>query len=199
MLYKIKLKKSEKHVTVDDYVYEFFVNDPYYKKLDFINNIRLHSTGCAVFQKSWVKASGGYKVETVYLHKFIAEKWLSEKRTEECNLVGAINGDKLDCRVENLMFRTKATMSRQRKARSSTGYNGVSKDGSKYRAVIAVNFKHIHIGMFDTAEEAALAYNKRSIELFGDAGKINIVKIQTPKIVIKSKEDRTKNELSDKA
>ena len=86
MLYKIQLKKSEEHVTVDDYVYEFFINDPYLKKLDFINNIRKHSTGCAVFQKSWAKADGGYKVETVYLHKFIAEKWLSEKRTDECNL-----------------------------------------------------------------------------------------------------------------
>jgi hypothetical protein len=198
VLYKVKLKKSEEHVTLDDYVYEFFINDPYYKKLDFINNIRRHSTGCAVFQKSWIKASGGYKVETIYLHKFIAEKWLSEKRTDECNLVGAINGDKLDCRVENLMFRTKAVMSRQRKARSSTGFNGVSKDGSRYRAVIAVDRKHIHIGMFDTPEEAALAYNKRSIELFGDKGKINIVKRQPVKIVIKSKEDKANEGKSDK-
>ncbi len=196
MLYKVKLKKSEAHITLDDFVYEYFINDPYYKKLDLINNIRKHSTGCAVFQKSWVKASGGYKVETIYLHKFIAEKWLADKRTDECNLVGAINGDKLDCRVENLMFRTKAVMSRQRKARSSTGFNGVSKDGSKYRAVIAVGRKHIHIGMFDTPEEAALAYNKRSVELFGDEGKINIVKIQPPKIVIKSKDDKDKDKES---
>ena len=190
MLYKIKLKNTEEHVKVDDYVYEYFINDPYFKKLDFVNNIRRHSTGCAVFQKSWAKADGGYKVETVYLHKYIAEKWLSEKRTDECNLVGAINGDKLDCRVENLMFRTKAVMSRQRKARSSTGFNGVSKDGVKFRAVIAVNRKHIHIGMFDSAEEAALAYNKRSLELFGNDAKINIVKRQPVKIVMKDKSEK---------
>lgn len=167
---------------VDDYVYDFFLNDSYFKSIDFINNIRKHSTGCAVFQKSWPKAGGGYKVETIYLHKYIAEKWLADKFTAEDNLVGAVNGDKLDCRVENLILRSKATMSRQRKTRASSGYTGVSKDGNKYRAVIALNRKHIHLGMFDTPEEAALAYNKKSIELFGDKAKINNVKRQPIKI-----------------
>ncbi len=189
MLYKIKLKNIDEHVKVDDFVYDYFINDPYFKGLDFINNIRKHSTGCAVFQKSWPKAMGGYKVETIYLHKYIADKWLAHKKTDEANLVGAINNDKLDCRVENLMFRSKAIMSRQRKSRSATGFNGVSKDGNKFRAIIAVDRKHIHIGMFDTPEEAALAYNKKSIELFGDDAKVNIVKRQPVKI---KKEDAMK-------
>ena len=30
--------------------------------------------------------------------------------------------------------------------------------------------------MFSTAEEAAMAYNKKSVELYGDDGKINIIK-----------------------
>jgi hypothetical protein len=184
------------HVMVDDHVYEFFANDPYFKNLDFINSIRLHSTGCAVFQKSWAKAggNGGYKVETIYLHKFIADKWLAHKRTEEANLVGAINGNKLDCRLENLMFRSKSVMSRQRKSRSASGFNGVSKDGNKYRAVIAVDRKHIHIGMYDTPEEAALAYNKKSIELFGENAKINVVKRQPVKI---KKDDSVKLKKND--
>jgi hypothetical protein len=182
VLYKIKLKNAEEHVVLDDNVYDFFLNDPYFKKLNFLESIRLHSTGCAVFQKSWLRPDGSYKVETIYLHKYIAEKWLADKRTDDICLVGAINGDKLDCRIENLMFRSKAVMSRQRKSRSVTGFNGVSKDGNKFRAVIAVNRKHIHIGMFDTPEEAALAYNKKSIELFGDDAKINVVKVQPVKI-----------------
>jgi hypothetical protein len=125
---------------------------------------------------------GGYKVETIYLHKFIAEKWMADKFKDDANLVGAINGDKLDCRIENLMLRSKATMSRQRKTRALSGYTGVSKDGSKYRAVIALNRKHIHLGMYETPEEAALAYNKKSVELFGEKAKINIVKVQPAKI-----------------
>jgi len=34
----------------------------------------------------------------------------------------------------------------------------------------------MHIGMFATAEEAAMAYNKISRELYGDEGKINIIR-----------------------
>lgn len=182
MLYKIKLKNDDGHVIVDDHVFEYFSNDPYFKSINFIDSIRKHSTGCAVFQKSWPKAMGGYKVETIYLHKFIAEKWMADKFKDDANLVGAINGDKLDCRIENLMLRSKATMSRQRKTRALSGYTGVSKDGSKYRAVIALNRKHIHLGMYETPEEAALAYNKKSVELFGEKAKINIVKVQPAKI-----------------
>ena len=32
--------------------------------------------------------------------------------------------------------------------------------------------------MFATAEEAALAYNKKSRELYGEDGKINVIKTQ---------------------
>jgi len=56
------------------------------------------------------------------------------------------------------------------------GYTGVYQENNRYRAVISVNRKSIHIGMFDTAEEAALAYNKKSKELYGDDGKINVIK-----------------------
>ena len=32
------------------------------------------------------------------------------------------------------------------------------------------------VGMYSTPEEAALAYNKKSRELFGENGKINVIK-----------------------
>ncbi len=182
MLYKIKLTNADDHVVLDDFVFEFLSNDVYFKSINFVNRLRKHSTGCVVFQKSWPKAGGGFKIETIYLHKYIAEKWLADQFTGDNNLVGAVNGDKLDCRVENLMLRSKATMSRQRKTRSNSGYTGVSKDGSRFRAVIALNRKHIHLGMFDTAEEAALAYNRKSVELFGDAAKINVIKTKPASI-----------------
>jgi len=91
-------------------------------------------------------------------------------------LVGAKNGDKLDCRVENLIFRSRSVASRQRKTSSSTGFTGVYREHKRFRAVISVNGKARHIGMFDTAEEAAAAYNKVSRELFGEEGKINKLK-----------------------
>ena len=91
-------------------------------------------------------------------------------------MVGALNGNKLDCRLENLAWRSRSVASRQRKTSSKVGYTGVYKENNRYRAVISINRKSVHIGMFATAEEAALAYNKKSKELYGDDGKINIIK-----------------------
>ena len=91
-------------------------------------------------------------------------------------MVGAKNGDKLDCRLENLVYRSRSVASRQRKTSSKTGYTGVYKEHNRYRAVISIKGKSKHLGMFDTAEEAAAAYNKVSKEIYGEEGKINKLK-----------------------
>ena len=176
MLYKVKLKNSDDDVLLDDQVFEYLTSDPYLVRVDFINNLRKHSSGCAVFQKTWKKADGGYKTETIYLHKLVAEKFLEGTKSAGKNLVGAKNGNKLDCRRENLVYRSRSVASRKRKTSSKVGYTGVYKENNRYRAVISVDRKSVHIGMFSTAEEAALAYNKKSRELYGDDGKINVIK-----------------------
>lgn len=176
MLYKVKLKNANESVLLDDQVYDYLTTDPYLVKVGFINNLRKHSSGCAVFQKTWKKADGGYKTETIYLHKLVAEKFLINTKSRNKNLVGARNGNKLDCRLENLVYRSRSVASRKRKTSSRVGYTGVYKENNRYRAVISVERKSVHIGMFDTAEEAALAYNKKSRELYGDDGKVNIIK-----------------------
>ncbi len=176
MLYKVKLKNSDDVVLLDDKVYEYLSSDPYLVQVDFLNNLRRHSSGCAVFQKTWKKADGSYKTETIYLHKLVAEKFLNTSKSMDTNLVGAKNGNKLDCRLENLIYRSRSVASRKRKTSSRAGYTGVYKENNRFRAVISVNRKSIHIGMFATAEEAALAYNKKSRELYGEDGKINVIK-----------------------
>lgn len=176
MLYKVKLKNADDNVLLDDNVYEWLTSDSYLSKVDFINNLRKHSSGCAVFQKTWKKADGTFKTETIYLHKHVAEKFLEHTKTEKKNLVGAINGNKLDCRLDNLVYRSRAVSSRKRKTSSKTGYTGVYKENNRFRAVISINRKSVHIGMYDTPEEAALAYNKKSKEIYGDSGKQNKVR-----------------------
>ena len=52
VLYKVKLKNADEEVLLDDKVYEFLTTDPYLVRVDFINNLRRHSSGCAVFQKN---------------------------------------------------------------------------------------------------------------------------------------------------
>ncbi|MFN4254567.1 MAG: Pathogenesis-related transcriptional factor and ERF protein [Saprospiraceae bacterium] len=176
MIYKVKLKNAEDMVLLDDHVYEWLTTDPYLAKVDFVNNLRKHSSGCAVFQKTWKKADGGFKTETIYLHKLVAEKFLADSKTKEKRLVGSKNGDKLDCRLENLLYRSRSVASRMRKTSSKTGYTGVYREHNRFRAVISVNGKSVHIGMFDSAEEAAAAYNKLSLEVYGPEGKMNKVK-----------------------
>jgi hypothetical protein len=181
VLYKVKLKNADEEVLLDDQVYEYLTTDPYLVRVDFINNLRRHSSGCAVFQKTWKKADGGYKTETIYLHKLVAEKFLASTKTNKKNLVGAKNGNKLDCRLENLIYRSRSVASRKRKTSSKVGYTGVYKENNRYRAVISIDRKSVHIGMFSTAEEAALAYNKKSRELYGENGKVNVIKPNSKK------------------
>jgi hypothetical protein len=175
VLYRIKLKNSPDSVLLDEEVYKHLSEDPYLKEIGFISNLRKHSSGCAVFQKTRKKEKGVYITETIYLHKYIGERFHSEGKSKLKNLVGAKNGNKLDCRLENIEWRSRSTSSRQRKSTSKTGYTGVYQEKKKFRAIITINNKTVHIGMFDSAEEAALAYNKRALEVYGSEAKLNVV------------------------
>ncbi len=176
VIHHLKLKNDDKFALLDDDGYNFLKEDPSLSKFNLVDNLRLHSSGCAVFQRTITRSPGQYENQTLYLHKIIAEKFLIKTKSKTNKLVGAINGNKLDCRVENLIFRSRSTASRQRKNKKNQLYTGVYQIGNKYRAVIAHNKKTLHIGMFDTAEKAALAYNLKSAELFGAEGKQNVIK-----------------------
>ena len=175
---ELTLKNSSERVLIDTQVYEELLQNPHLTEVNFFTNLRLHSSRCVVFQKTHPRTDGqpGYRTETIYLHKLIAEHYLADKRNARCNLVGCRNGNKLDCRLENLEYRSRAEASRKRKSSSKLGYTGVYKENNRFRAVISKNRKSIHIGMFGTAEEAAMAYNKKSIELYGQAGKLNVIR-----------------------
>lgn len=59
--------------------------------------------------------------------------------------------------------------------RNKNGYFGTGLSHKKISAAINFNNKKIHIGSFENAEKAALAFNKCSIFLFGDNTKLNDV------------------------
>lgn len=178
MPHRIKLKNASEEAILDDTVFEELAQDSHLQELEVLDNLRLHSSGCIVFQKTFKceNAKKGYRTETIYLHKLIAERYLADKRTSERKLVGSVNGNKLDCRLENLEYRSRSVASRKRRSSSKIGYTGVYKENNRYRAVISVNRRSVHIGMFATAEEAALAYNQKSLELYGKLGKINKIR-----------------------
>jgi hypothetical protein len=89
-------------------------------------------------------------------------------------VVDHINGDSLDNRRENLRICTSKENSQNRKMdskRNKSGYKGVSfnKQQSIWRAFVANKL----IGCFETAEQAAMAYDIAAIKKFGQFAKTN--------------------------
>jgi len=177
MLYKLALKNSDQNALVDGDAYDFIINNEYLKKIKFLENLRRHSHGYAFFQKNWPQKDGKYKSETIYLHKLIAEKFIEKPESEQRLLVRFINSNPLDCRIKNLEWANLSKIVRNTsKIKNTTGYRGVVKHGKKYQAIIYKQRKPIFIGSFDTPEEAALAYNKKSMELFGETKSLNKIR-----------------------
>jgi hypothetical protein len=50
-----------------------------------------------------------------------------------------------------------------------------SKEKKKWKAVIGIDYKNVHIGYYQTEVEAAKAFNKKATELLGDKAKLNII------------------------
>ncbi len=174
MAVKVLLKNSPKTVILDDEVYEYITSNEYLSKVQLIDNLREHSSGCAVFQKSWRKPDGTYKTDTIYLHKLVAEQFIPKPEDETKQLVYAVNGNMLDCRTKNLKWSNRSEIKRNiSTTKNKTGYIGVTKDRNKFRAIIYYNGKPISLGNYKTPEEAAEAYNKKSLELFGKTRSLN--------------------------
>lgn len=92
-----------------------------------------------------------------------------------------INGDRLDNRRSNLRHATCAQNSENReKVRGNSQFKGVGqrKDTQKWRAIIQKGATVHYIGQFSTEVEAALAYNKVAISLFGEFARLNVVEQQ---------------------
>lgn len=84
--------------------------------------------------------------------------------------VDHINRNGLDNRRENLRLLSNKQNARNRRTRidSATGYRGVEKVRSKYRAHIGVDGQHIHLGMFDTPEGAYRAFCEAADRYYGE-------------------------------
>ena len=171
--HQVKIKNADDFVILDDQGFQYITSDKEMRSLNLAENLRIHSSGCIFFQKTIKLSPSNYKTTTIYLHKILAETFKINEKTNINNLVGFVNGNKLDCRLNNLVFRSRAVASRTRKTSSSTGFTGVYKEHNKFRSVISINGKSRHLGMFKTAEEAAKAFNEMSKKLYGSEGKQN--------------------------
>lgn len=90
-----------------------------------------------------------------------------------------ISGDKLDNRKSNLRFcsHQQNMFNQKRRSTNSTGYSGVSysKNAGKYEAYINRDGRKIHLGLFMSAEEAAIVRNNAAQKLYGEYARLNTV------------------------
>lgn len=136
-----------------------------------------------LIERSWGMATNGYLRCTQ--KKFGKEKALHRviMRPGKGFFVDHINGNKLDNRRENLRIVTKSQnqMNSKKPFRSpkTSKYKGVYRlknvksRGCEWVARIRINRQHIHIGMFRCETSAAVAYNKKAAEMFGEFAKPN--------------------------
>ena len=120
--------------------------------------------------KKWSFRNDGYAFGTakgrpIYMHRVI----MQEPKGYE---VDHINWNRLDNRKCNLRLVKKSenVINRPVRATSKSGYRGVHwcNTYQKWIAKIMLNQKSFFIGRFDDKKEAALAYNERAKELFGE-------------------------------
>lgn len=89
--------------------------------------------------------------------------------------VDHIDGNGLNNSRVNLRVCTTGENCRNHKTYKSntTGFKGVSAKGKSFVADICFKRKHIYLGIFKTAEEAAKAYDIASLKYFGEFASLN--------------------------
>ena len=166
---KLKIHGGKKELIVDKED-EYLFSDQYYWRA--IQRIR-YGHECEVIQG--YKRRGemyGRSHKLFYIHRLIME-------APSGKIVDHINHDIYDNRRVNLRIcnNSENIMNSRISTKSTTGYKGVSIDKGNtkriYYAAIMKNYKKYFLGSFYTAEEAALAYDKKARELFGEFAYLN--------------------------
>ena len=112
------------------------------------------------------------KINGRWLHAYMHRMIMDAKPGEE---VDHINHNRLDNRRENLRICTHAqnNWNKRKTASNSTGYIGINKWNNRWRAKIKIESKYLHLGYFDTKEEAAKAYDRAAFFYRGEYAVLN--------------------------
>ena len=126
---------------------------------------------CAARSRGTFYAQRGSNGSVVTMHREIM-------RPPDGLCVDHINHKGLDNRRSNLRLCTNAENHYNKRPRKncSSKYKGVirRKDCKRWRAKIGFKRRHIHLGDFEDEMEAAMAYDDKAIELFGEFACVNL-------------------------
>jgi len=129
-------------------------------------NWHLNNHGYAVRKSSAVFA----KPAMITMHRVI-------NNTLEGFDTDHIDGNRINNIKSNLRSATRSqNMQNANKIKTNTsGYKGVGwhKSTKKWQAQIQVSGKQMHLGYFNSASEAAKAYDRKAVEFFGEFARIN--------------------------
>lgn len=121
--------------------------------------LKLGSNGSGYLK---VDLSKNNKCKTRTVHQLVAESFLGHSPNGMKSIVDHIDNNSLNNRVDNLQIITHRKNTSKDKAGVSK-YTGVFWDekGNKWRALISINNKLIHLGMFHCEIEASNAYQNK--------------------------------------
>lgn len=107
--------------------------------------------------------------ENVIMHRVIMSRILG-RNLEKREFVDHIDGNTLNNVRANLRLADYSENGRNRKRQSNnkSGFKGVYKADKKWRASIRLHGKQIHLGGFDTPEEAYEAYKAAAVKYHGE-------------------------------
>jgi hypothetical protein len=93
-------------------------------------------------------------------------------------LIDHINGNKSDNRIKNLRLAnfSENQLNRNRTSSNTSGHKGVSyhKHRKRWQALISVDGKNKFLGSFNTALEAADAYNEAALKYHGEFARTDL-------------------------
>ncbi len=116
------------------------------------------------------KIGGRHGKQSMFMHRYI-------KMAATHRVVDHVNGNRLDNREQNLreVMPRYNYYNRGKQANNTTGYKGVCYDKSRGRFMATISKDRLqrNLGRFDTAEEAAMAYDAAARDLHGKHARLN--------------------------
>ena len=108
------------------------------------------------------------------MHRLVMSRILG-RELERNEIIDHVNGNGLDNRRENLRISTNSQnlANRRKNCNNTSGFKGVQPKRKKYSACVGFQGKKIRLGVYDTPEEAARAYDEKAKELFGEYANLN--------------------------